>query len=242
MSKDASVFSAKRMRALEPTPLSTYDNTLNFAQAKVLTSGNPWSRKRLSPIRNLRLSRLDRTYNRNMVAVAHTKRGEHATAAAGDVPLIPATAARTIDTTADAFNTTIDGKSLDKRGDAAEALPAWVGKHRHRLMNLYCYDELGTIGGHELRARLIPARDLDLATVEERIEGVPRATTQIARRSLPSADLLGEPFKHADTLKAVQTDSARTNQLMADDAKPEEPARLEPPPTLTPGWKRCCGS
>jgi hypothetical protein len=59
-------------------------------------------------------------------------------------------------------------------------------------MNLYGYDELGviaTLGGHELRAKLVPARDLEHATVEVRIEGVPRATTQIARRSLLSADL-----------------------------------------------------
>lgn len=60
-------------------------------------------------------------------------------------------------------------------------------------MNLYGYDELGTIatlGGHELRAKLVPARDLDHATVEVRIEGVPpRATTQIAGRSLLSVDI-----------------------------------------------------
>jgi hypothetical protein len=59
-------------------------------------------------------------------------------------------------------------------------------------MNLYGCDELGTIatlGGHELRAKLVPARGLDHATVEVCIEGVPRATTQIARRSLLSADI-----------------------------------------------------
>lgn len=141
-------------------------------------------------------------------------------------------------------------------------------------MNLYGYDELGTIatlGGHALRARLMPAMDLDRATVEVRIEGVPRATTQIARRSLLSADLgtirqlenrvsslpklaadvegrrqealtnveqaekaLAEPFKHADALKTAQADSARINQLMADAAKPEEPAQPEPPVETDP--------
>jgi hypothetical protein len=52
--------------------------------------------------------------------------------------------------------------------------------------------ELGTIanlGGHELRAKLMPARDLDQTTVEVRIEGVHRATTQINRRSLLSVDI-----------------------------------------------------
>ncbi|MET3952838.1 helicase-related protein [Arthrobacter sp. UYEF36] len=171
------------------------DNTLNFAQAKAITSGNPLVLEKAVADQELaRLSRLDRAYNRNMVAVAHTKRGEQtaADAAAGDLPLIQTAAARTVDTTADAFKISIDGKALDNRGDAAEALRAWAGKHGHRLMNLGGYDELGTIatlGGHELRARLMPARDLDRATVEIRIEGVPRATTQIARRSLLSADL-----------------------------------------------------
>lgn len=59
-------------------------------------------------------------------------------------------------------------------------------------MSLYGYDELGTIatlGGHELRPKLAPTRDLDHATVEVRIEGVPRATTQIARRSVLTADI-----------------------------------------------------
>ncbi|QSZ52760.1 hypothetical protein RI444_18360 [Paenarthrobacter sp. AT5] len=59
-------------------------------------------------------------------------------------------------------------------------------------MNVYGYDELGTIatlGGHELRAKLVPGRELDHATVEVRVEGVPRATTQISRKGLLSADL-----------------------------------------------------
>lgn len=216
------------------------------------------------------LSRLDRAYNRNMVAVAHTKSGEQsaADAATADLPLIQAAAARTVDTTADAFKASIHGKTVDNRGDAAEALRTWAGKHGHRLMSLYGHDELGIIahlGGHELRAKLVPARDLDHATVEVRIEGVPRATTQIARRSLLSADIgtirqlenrvaslprlaadvdarrqealsrveqaekaLAEPFKHADALKAAQANSARIDQLMAEAAKPEQPAQEEP--------------
>ena len=67
-----------------------------------------------------------------------------------------------------------------------------AAREEHRLMNLYGYDELGTIatfGGHELRAKLVPGRELDNATVEARFEGVPRATTQISRKNLLSADL-----------------------------------------------------
>ena len=171
------------------------DNTLNFAQAKAITSGNPLVLEKAVADQELaRLSRLDRAYNRNMVAVAHTKRGEQsaAAAAAQDLPLIHAALARTVDTSADAFNVRIDGKTLDNRGDAAEALRAWAGRQGHRLMNLYGHDELGTIanlGGHELRAKLMPSRDLDRATVEVRIEGVPRATTQLARKGLLAADI-----------------------------------------------------
>ncbi|MFK4637788.1 hypothetical protein [Paenarthrobacter histidinolovorans] len=93
------------------------------------------------------------------------------------------------------FQATIAGQTFDNRSDAAEALRAWAGRQGHRLMNLYGYDELGTIatiatlGGHELRAKLVPGRDLDRSTVEVRIEGVPRATTQISRKGLLSADL-----------------------------------------------------
>ena len=32
---------------------------------------------------------------------------------------------------------------------------------------------------------------------------------------------MAEPFKHADALKAAQTDSARIDQVMADAEKPE---------------------
>jgi hypothetical protein len=45
---------------------------------------------------------------------------------------------------------------------------------------------------------------------------------------------LAEPFKHADALKAAQTDSARIDQLMDDAAKPEEPAQPEPPAEVDP--------
>jgi hypothetical protein len=45
---------------------------------------------------------------------------------------------------------------------------------------------------------------------------------------------LAELFKHADALNAAQTDSARIDQLMADAAKPEEPAQQEPPPEVDP--------
>ncbi|WP_314324281.1 helicase-related protein [Paenarthrobacter ilicis] len=171
------------------------DNTLNFAQAKAITSGNPLVLEKAVADQELaRLSRLDRAYNRNLVAVNHTKRGEQAAAdaAAQDLPLIHAAVVRTVDTTADAFKATIGGQGFDNRTDAAEALRAWAGRQGHRLMNLYGYDELGTIatlGGHELRAKLVPGRDLDRSTVEVRIEGVPRATTQISRKGLLSADL-----------------------------------------------------
>lgn len=71
-----------------------------------------------------------------MVAVAHTKRGEQsaADAATADLPLIQAAAAPSIDTTSDAFKASIDGKTVDNRGDAAEAIRAWAGKHGHGLI------------------------------------------------------------------------------------------------------------
>ncbi|MFJ4230029.1 helicase-related protein, partial [Paenarthrobacter nicotinovorans] len=171
------------------------DNTLNFAQAKAITSGNPLILEKAVADQELaRLSRLDRAYNRNLVAVNHTKRGEQAAAdaAAQDLPLIREAVERTVDTTADAFKATIGGQTFDNRTDAAEALRAWAGRQGHRLMNLYGYDELGTIatlGGHELRAKLVPGRDLDRSTVEVRIEGVPRATAQISRKGLLAADV-----------------------------------------------------
>ncbi|MCT9870510.1 hypothetical protein [Paenarthrobacter aurescens] len=89
------------------------DNTLNFAQAKAITSGNPLVLENAVADQELaRLSRLDRAYNRNLLAVSHTKRGEQAAAdaAADDLPLIQAAVARTVDTTADAFKATVGGQ------------------------------------------------------------------------------------------------------------------------------------
>ncbi len=113
-----------------------------------------------------RLSRLDRAYNRNLVAVSHTKQGEQnaVDAVETDLPLIRQGIERTQPTAGDAFTIRIDGKTLGTRSDAAEALRAWAGRNSHRLLNLYGYDELGAIahvGGHDLRARLMPAMDLD---------------------------------------------------------------------------------
>ncbi len=45
---------------------------------------------------------------------------------------------------------------------------------------------------------------------------------------------LAEPFKYADALNAAQTDSTRIDQLMADAAKPEEPAQPEPAAEVDP--------
>ena len=69
------------------------DNTLNFTQAKAITSGNPLVLEKAVADQELaRLSRLDRAYNRNLVALNHTQCGEQsaADAAAQDPPLIPA--------------------------------------------------------------------------------------------------------------------------------------------------------
>ena len=51
---------------------------------------------------------------------------------------------------------------------------------------------------------------------------------------------LTEPFKHTDALKAAQTDSARIDQIMADAAKPEEPAQPDPRPKSTSAWRTSC--
>ena len=45
---------------------------------------------------------------------------------------------------------------------------------------------------------------------------------------------LAEPFKHAEALKAAQTDSARIDQLMDDAAEPGEPAQPEPRAEVDP--------
>lgn len=49
---------------------------------------------------------------------------------------------------------------------------------------------------------------------------------------------LREPFKHAEALNAAQSNSARIDQLMADAAKPEEQAQLEPPAEIDPRLER----
>ena len=45
---------------------------------------------------------------------------------------------------------------------------------------------------------------------------------------------LAEPFKHADALKAAQTDSARIDQLMADAADRKNRHSKNPRPKSTP--------
>jgi hypothetical protein len=100
-------------------------------------------------------------------------------------------------------------------------------------MNLYGYDELGTIatlGGHELRAKLVPARGLDNATIEVRIEGVPRATTQIARRSLLSADIgtIRQLENRVSSLPKLAADVEARRQEALSRVEQAEKALAEP--------------
>jgi hypothetical protein len=170
------------------------DNTLSFAQAKAITSGNPLVLEKANADQeHARLARLERAHHRNLAAVEHTRTAERTAlaSATADLPLIRAAAEHAVDTSGDAFAMTIRGTRFDSRTDAAEAIRDWAATHSHHLMNRYATNDIGTLaelGGHAFRVRLLAPFPGQKPAAELSLEGVPRTAFELSRDSLANAD------------------------------------------------------
>ncbi|EMY32805.1 putative helicase [Arthrobacter crystallopoietes BAB-32] len=171
------------------------DNTLNFAQAKAITSGNPLILDKAVADQELaRLERLHRAFNRNLVAVEHTRRGEQTAleAAEQDLPLIEAAISRTTDTAGERFSMSIEGRDYTSRADAITAIREWAGQRRIGLPDPYASRDLGvlgSLGGHDLTVTQLAANSFDKAMFRVEVKGIPRAHMQLTREKLLQPDV-----------------------------------------------------
>uniref|UniRef100_UPI003899C835 helicase-related protein n=1 Tax=Pigmentiphaga litoralis TaxID=516702 RepID=UPI003899C835 len=171
------------------------DNTLSFAQAKAITSGNPLVLEKANADQEYnRLSRLERAHHRNLVAVEHTRSAERTalTSATADLPLIEAAAGRAAVTSGEAFAMTVQGTRFTSRTEAAAAVQDWAAANSHHVMNPYARTDLGVLaelGGHAVRARLIAPFPGQKPTAELSLDGVPRTSFEVDRDALINADL-----------------------------------------------------
>ncbi|GAB2748226.1 hypothetical protein GCM10027090_18560 [Sinomonas soli] len=172
------------------------DNTLSFAQAKAITSGNPLVLEKANADQEYnRLSRLERAHHRNLVAVEHTRSAERTAleAARADLPLIEAAAAQAAVTSGEAFAMTVRGARYTTRPEAAAAaVQDWAAANSHHVLNPYARAELGTLaelGGHAVRVRLVPPFPGQKPTAELSLDGVPRTSFEVDRDALVKADL-----------------------------------------------------
>ncbi|MHA7241261.1 helicase-related protein [Arthrobacter sp. TMS1-12-1] len=166
------------------------DNTLSFAEVKAISSGNPLILEKSKADQELsRLSRLETGWNRNRAALTHRKssaqtRGE---AMVAMLPALRAAADRTtLDTTGDAFRMTINGKSVDKRPDAVEALRQWTSANAAGRPPIQGSKDLGIIAnvaGHDIRYVQKQANMLDIGAskVELQVEGAPGVAVELKR-------------------------------------------------------------
>ncbi|MHA7146494.1 helicase-related protein [Arthrobacter sp. TmT3-37] len=166
------------------------DNTLSFAEVKAISSGNPLILEKSKADQELtRLQRLERGWHRNQAALSRRKdsaivRGK---ALAAELPALKEAAARTTpDVGGDAFRMTINGRTVDKRTDAVEALRTWADRNTAGRPPIQGSKDLGvmaSIGGHDIRFVQGQANMVEMGAsrVELQIEGAPGVAVELKR-------------------------------------------------------------
>lgn len=166
------------------------DNTLSFAEVKAISSGNPLILEKSKADQELtRLQRLERGWHRNQAALSRRKdsaivRGK---ALAAELPALKEAAARTTpDVGGDAFRMTINGRTVDKRTDAVEALRTWADRNAAGRPPIQGSKDLGlmaSIGGHDIRFVQGQANMVEMGAsrVELQIEGASGVAVELKR-------------------------------------------------------------
>ncbi|MGO1740098.1 MAG: helicase-related protein [Actinomycetaceae bacterium] len=156
------------------------ENTLSFAEAKAITSGNPLVLDKANADRELsRLTKLERAHQRSQSALRHTVRseGQAVAGASADLATIDQAIETSVDTTGDAFTMTIDGRAYSSRTDAVEALAQWAGDPRtaaHLRRAEGHPFALAQVGGHQLLIEPIRQYEGEKPMVEVSLAAVPR--------------------------------------------------------------------
>ncbi|WIG19338.1 helicase-related protein [Kocuria rosea] len=166
------------------------DNTLSFAEVKAISSGNPLILEKSKADQELaRLERLNRAWHRNQSSLVFRKDAAQVRADAleREIPALRSAAQRTTEELGgERFRMTIDGRTYDKRADAAEAWQRWAGIHATSRPPRGGETDLGVvgqIGGHDIRIVQRPGNlaDLSASPVELRIDDAPGVAVEVTR-------------------------------------------------------------
>ncbi|GAB3868506.1 hypothetical protein GCM10028801_44530 [Nocardioides maradonensis] len=132
------------------------DTALSAAEAKALASGNPLVlEKANAEAAYQKLRRQEVAHHRAQAALRQTRHVAEGNleARSRDVDELRAAAARTVDTSGDAFRMKIGSTTLDNRVDAAAAAAAWAMRNQQLILSTTRHDEpvvMGAVGGHEV--------------------------------------------------------------------------------------------
>ncbi|MEG9250171.1 helicase-related protein [Arthrobacter sp. Soc17.1.1.1] len=166
------------------------DSTLSFAEVKAISSGNPLILEKSKADQELtRLRRLERAWHRNQAALTRRKDSSlvRGRALVAELPALKEAAARTThDFGGDAFRMTINGRTVDKRTDAVEALRTWADRNAAGRPPIQGSKDLGvmaSIGGHDIRFVQGQANMVEMGAsrVELQIEGAPGVAVELKR-------------------------------------------------------------
>lgn len=162
--------------------------SLTAAEAKAISSGNPLLLDQANLQSEVtRLRRLERAHQNNerMLEYTRSQAVQDAARAADDIEGIRAAIPNMIDTTAEKFRITIQGRFYDSRSDAGHALVGWARQAnmqyagRHQVQD---YGVIGRIGGFDISCELVPEMAGDVL-VRTSLHGVPRGSFTVTRDS-----------------------------------------------------------
>lgn len=200
---------------------------LSAAEAKAISSGNPLLLEQ-STLQNevTRLSRLERAHSRNESMLIHTRESttRDIDRHTGDIAGLEAALPRITDTSGENFAITIDGRSVDSRAEAGQAVATWAQRagiqyaptHRSRE-----YGTLGSISGFDITVETHPQMGGKPA-VALGLHGLPRSSFTVESAAVIEGGVgLVQRLENRlagteTTLEKARTELAEAEQTLAD--------------------------
>ncbi|HEY5116330.1 MAG TPA: hypothetical protein VIJ00_12470, partial [Nakamurella sp.] len=205
------------------------DNTLSFAEAKALASGDPLVLDKATADADLaRLERLSRAHHRNLSAVS--RRVQQADwqidKCDTDLAALQTAAARTVSTRGTDFHAVVAGTSTADRTDAADLLRDWATTNLApagaTITREHPHGVITHLGGHDITATELPTARGLRPDVRLCLADVPRSQWQVASTALVemSSGVLRQMENHAaavpDLAPRVRRERAAAEQDAAD--------------------------
>lgn len=166
------------------------DFALSAAEAKALSSGNPLLLEQAQAAdQAAKLERLERAHARSQrnLHEMHAVATQRAQLAQDRIEILEQMIPAAVPTDGDRFRAVIDGRSYDKRADAAAAIAVWARSKYLGSLPVYAerdLGELGQLGGFTIDMRTRP--QLGSIQIVAELRGVPNATVSVGREEMAS--------------------------------------------------------